>query len=68
MATREVLTVSELNAALDRAKPVIAAEQEVVAEKICNVSNGDTNGKNPRDLVNELLTKFARFVAVALTK
>ena len=47
---------------------MIAAEQEIVVEKIHQIFDGDTNGKNPRDLLNELLTKFARFVAVALTK
>jgi hypothetical protein len=64
----DVLTVPELNAALAEAKPVIAAEQEIIVEKIQEIFSGDTNRKNPRDLLNELLTKFARFVAVALTK
>ena len=63
-----MLTVPELNAALAEAKPVIAAEQEIIVEKIHEIFNGDTNGTNPRDLLNELLAKFARFVAVALTK
>jgi hypothetical protein len=63
-----VLTVTELNAALAEAKPVIAAEQVIIVEKIQEIFSGDTNGKNPRDLLNELLTKFSRFVAVALTK
>ena len=63
-----MLTVSELNAALAEAKPVIAAEQEIVVEKIHQIFDGDSNGKNRRDLLDELLTKFARFVAVALTK
>lgn len=63
-----MLTVAELNEALAGAKPVIAAEQEILIEKIHQIFDGDTKGKNPRDLLNELLTKFARFVAVALTK
>lgn len=63
-----MLTVPELNAALAEAKPVIAAEQEIVVEKIHQIFNGATNGQSPHDLLNELLTKFARFVAVALTK
>lgn len=63
-----MLTVSELNAALAEAKAAIAAEQEIVIEKIHEAFSGNTNDKNPRELLNELLTRFARFVAVALTK
>jgi hypothetical protein len=64
----DVLTVPELNAALAEAKPLIAAEQEIIVEKIQEILSGNANGKDPRDLLNELLAKFARFVAVALTK